>query len=115
VSDHRLYLEYILECISNIEELAVDGREALEAHKHHRAAVLHYLQTMAETTQRIPDDLKSQQPEVDWVGISGFRNRLVHGYLEINMDIIWNVIEKYLPELKWAVKAMLEIMDSDNA
>ena len=112
MSDNRLYLEYILDCIVNIEELAANGRDALEKHKHQRAAILYYLQTMAETTQRIPESLKQQQPQVDWIGISGFRNRLVHGYLEINMDIIWNVIESYLPDLKQAINNLLQAMDA---
>jgi uncharacterized protein with HEPN domain len=99
----------------NIEELAANGHDALESRKHHRAAILYYLQTMAETTQRLPETLKSQQPDVDWVGISGFRNRLVHGYLEINMDVIWNVIENYLPKLKQAVTNLLQEIDDDDS
>jgi uncharacterized protein with HEPN domain len=47
---------------------------------------------------------------------------LVHGYLEVNMDIVWNVIVKYLPELKRAITSMIQKLenrdelppDSDN-
>jgi uncharacterized protein with HEPN domain len=83
----RVYLLYILESISNIEEISLLTREKLDTdeYKHQRAALLYYLQTMAEATQRLSDELKSRHTEVDWLGIAGFRNRLAHGYLEINM------------------------------
>ncbi len=66
---------------------------------------------MAESTQRLSEPLKAAHPEIDWVGISGFRNRLVHSYLSVNMDVLWNVIEKYLPELKQAATTMLKHLD----
>jgi len=71
-SGDRVYLTYILECIANIEELTMPGRTAFEASKHSRAAILYYLQTMAESTQRLSEELKAAHSEVDWIGISGF-------------------------------------------
>lgn len=104
----RVYVAHILEMIANIGELTGEGREAFMAAKHDRAAVLHYLQTMAESTQRLSDEIKAAYPEVDWKAISGFRNRLVHGYLNVNMAVVWSVIEDYLPGLQRAAEAMLE-------
>lgn len=75
---------------------------------------LYYLQTMSETTQRLPDALKKQQSHIDWVGISGFRNRIVHGYLNINSRLVWQVIKNELPELKSAIKALLLVVDDFN-
>ena len=109
-----VYLTHILECIANIQELTANGRDAFEAVKHSRAAVLYYLQTMAESTQRLSDALKDTHPEVDWIAISGFRNRLVHGYLAVNFDIVWNVIEQYLPGLRQAASDLLESLDTSD-
>lgn len=111
----KVYLTYILECIANIEELAATGRTAIESSKHHQAALLYYLQTMAETTQHLSEHQKTAYPDVDWIGISGFRNRLVHGYLNVNMNIVWNIIEKYLPGLKQAAQSLLETLDDMDA
>jgi uncharacterized protein with HEPN domain len=58
--------------------------------------------------------VKATRPEIDWMAISGFRNRLAHGYLEVNLDIVWNVIENNLPALKQAVEAMLQAVDDAN-
>jgi uncharacterized protein with HEPN domain len=114
VSHDRVYLAYILECITNIEELTAQGRVALESSKHQQAALLYYLQTMAEATQRLSEDRKAAYPDVDWMGISGFRNRLVHGYLEVNMNIVWSIIEKHLPGLKLAAEMMLKTFDDND-
>ena len=115
MKEDRVYLVHILETIANIEDLAADGREAFAAAKHSRAAALYYLQTMAESTQRLSDAIKATHPEIDWTAISGFRNRLAHGYLEVNMEIVWNVIESNLPALKQAAEAMLQAGDNANS
>jgi uncharacterized protein with HEPN domain len=94
--------------------LTAGGREAFAAATYDRAAALYYLQTMAESTQRLSDAVKATRPEIDWTAISGFRNRLALGYLEVNLDIVWNVIENNLPALKQAVEAMLQSVDDAN-
>lgn len=57
MSEDQVFLSYILECIANIEDLTRNGREAFEAAKHDRAAALYYLQTMAETPQRLSETI----------------------------------------------------------
>lgn len=70
-----------------------------------RDAVLRRLQTMAESTQRLSDELK-QAPQIDWRALSGFRNILVHDYLNgIDNERVWIAIERYLPDLKVAVES----------
>ena len=111
MTDDRAYLIYISECITNIKELAAQGREAFMAAKHDQAAVFYYLQTLAESTQRLSEALKTQHPEINWVRIGDFRNRLVHGYLSVNLKIVWEIIEKDLEPLHIAVVAMVAVQD----
>jgi uncharacterized protein with HEPN domain len=112
MTDDRAYLIYISECIANVRELTAQGREAFMAAKHDQAAVLYYLQTLAESTQRLSDTLKAQHPEINWVRIGGFRNRLVHGYLSVNLKIVWEIVEKDLEPLRQAVEAMQRELDA---
>lgn len=115
MTEDRIYLIYIKECIDNVLELSVQGREALSLSKHGNAAILYYLQTMAESTQRLSNEIKVARPEIEWGKISGFRNRLVHSYLAVNMEIVWDVITNYLPPLKQAVEAMLQTLDDSTS
>ena len=56
-------------------------------------AVLHNLQILAESTQKVSDSVKNEPPEVQWKDISGFRNILFHDYLDgIDEYVIWNII-----------------------
>ena len=65
------------------------------------------LQVMAESSQRISEKSKKGQPEIDWRGISGFRNILVHDYLGgIDLELIWQVLETELPKLKRTLMEM---------
>ena len=49
-----------------------------------------------------------RHPEVDWRGISGLRNVLVHGYFEVDLETIWAVIQHDVPVLEGTVRMLLE-------
>ena len=100
MKDDRLYLVHILECIDRIERYTAEGKKAFMADERTQDAVLRNLQVLSESTQRLSANLKADHPEVDWRGISGFRNVLVHDYLGINLIRVWEIVEDDLSELK---------------
>ena len=108
MKDDRLYLLHMKECIERIESYTIDGRDTFISSNIVQDAVLRNLHTLAESTQRISDNLKSAHPEIDWKGISGFRNIIVHEYLGIDLTYCWKVVEHDLPPLKNAVCLMIE-------
>ncbi|CAN5899299.1 MAG: DUF86 domain-containing protein [Gemmatimonadota bacterium] len=103
MKDDAIYIEHVLESIRRIEEGVAQGRDVFFASHLLQDAVLRNLQTMAESTQRLSQAAKAAYPDVDWQGISAFRNVLVHGYLGINLDRVWEIIHTNLPTLKTAV------------
>ena len=70
------------------------------------------LQTLAESTQRLSDALKSGEPGAPWKAMAGFRNAPVHDCLELDHQLIWRVVESDLPELESVVERMLQALDS---
>ncbi len=62
---------------------------------------------MSEATQRLSDASKSTHPEIEWIRIGAFRNVLVHNYLGIDLELLWEIIERDVPELKRAVAELL--------
>ena len=106
--DDTVYLRHILDCIGRIEENTDVGRDQFMASHTLQDAVLRNLQTMAESTQRLSESLKTQYPDVEWRRIAAFRNVLVHNYLGVDMDRIWDVVEHDVAELKTAVVSILE-------
>ena len=109
MKDDKLYLIHIRECIERVEKYTVDGgKDAFLASTLIQDAVMRNLQTMAESTQRLSDAAKEAHPEVDWYKISGFRNVLVHGYLGVDLERVWIIVERDLPSLKRAINSMLK-------
>ena len=107
MKDEIIYLRHILECIRRIEENAIGGRDRYMDSHTLQDAMLRNLQTMAESVQRLPDDLKATRPEIEWQRIIAFRNVLVHDYLGIDTAIIWEITQRDIPELKEAILSML--------
>ncbi|NWF68126.1 MAG: DUF86 domain-containing protein [Chloroflexi bacterium] len=88
MNEDTLYLIHIAEAIESIQSFVADGRDAFMHSELVQAAVLYKLQTLAESTQRLSESAKAAHPQVEWEKIRGFRNRLVHGYLDVNLDIV---------------------------
>lgn len=111
MKDDRLYLIHIREAVERIEEYTQEGKELfLNDHKT-QDAVLRNLHTLAESSQRISNDLKDQHSQVDWRILSAFRNVVVHDYLGISLDQVWDIVENDLPDLKENVVAILKTLE----
>ena len=108
MKDDRLYLIHIVECIQRIEHYTTEGREVFLMDTRTQDAVLRNLHTLAESTQRVSEELRAAHPEVEWRGIAEFRNVVVHDYLGIDVEEIWDVVHDDLPDLKAKIAAILE-------
>ena len=106
MKDDRFYIDHILECMEWITRYAAEGREAFFSDRKTQSATLRELQTLAESAQRLSDALKEVHREVPWESISGFRNVLVHDYLGIRLERIWEIIHRDLPPFRAALEAM---------
>jgi len=107
VKDDRLYLIHISECIDHIEQYVRDGKEGYLADAKTQDAVLRKLHVLSESSQRLSEALKKKYPEVDWRAISGFRNVVVHDYLGIDLEQVWQIVTHDLPDLKAKIKKAL--------
>lgn len=108
MKDDRLYLIHIQECIERIESyIAGKDKQQFMDSTLLQDAIIRNLQTLAESTQRLSDEIKESHSTVDWFKIAGFRNVLVHDYLGIDIERVWNILDKELPPLKEAIKNML--------
>ena len=62
-------------------------------------AVIRNFEIIGEAANRIPDELKDKYSNVNWHRIRGFRNRIVHDYMGVDLEIVWTIIENNLDEL----------------
>jgi uncharacterized protein with HEPN domain len=103
------YLDHVLEAIGRIARY-VDGKMESQFQQDEmlQDAVPRNLAIIGEAASRLSRGFLSTHPEVPWRDVVGMRNRPIHGYLNVNLGIVWRVIEKDLPELKAQVEALLQ-------
>jgi uncharacterized protein with HEPN domain len=111
MSDERTILDY-LEDISNaimdIRSFVHDmTAEAFMADKKTVNAVVRSLEVIGEATGKIPRDVRMRYPDVPWDEIIGMRNRLLHEYFGVDLDIVWQTIQEDLAPLETAITIML--------
>ena len=103
--DALVYVEHMLDSIQRIDEY-VESKQQFYDSRLVQDAVIRNLQVMAESSQRLSDEIKNNYTEIPWKNISGFRNILVHDYLGVDLDMIWSVVEQELPGLEKALTEM---------
>ena len=86
--DDQIYLEHIADMSAALNRTARRGKEAFLSDPDARDATIYRLQTLAESTQRLSAEFKAAHPEIPWADIARFRNRAVHGYLGVDLDIV---------------------------
>jgi uncharacterized protein with HEPN domain len=100
MKDDAVYLRHIQECIARIEQYTAQGHEAFLASTLIQDGVIRNLQTLGQSVLKLSESLKVSHPEVEWKSIVGFRNVLVHDYLGISIERVWEIVERDLPDLK---------------
>ena len=107
--DFRLYLDDILEAITQIRIYMADqSEEAFARDRKTQDAVIRNLEIIGEAAGSIPDQIKKSEPEIDWRKITGLRNILIHEYFGINLPIIWDVVHTKLGPLEAVCRRLLE-------
>jgi uncharacterized protein with HEPN domain len=80
-------------------------------------AVLRNIEILGEATRNLMDclpDLQSTYPHIPWMDIYAMRNRVAHGYFFINLELVWAVAVKNIPELRQQIAAMLGEMQAGD-
>jgi len=62
-------------------------------------AIIKDIEIVGEAASRIGENTRSTYPEIPWADIVGMRNRLIHAYFDINLDLVWNTVTANLPPL----------------
>lgn len=109
--DLSLYISDILRAIDLIGDFVAGmNYEVFCKDEKTKSAVVMQLHIIGEAAKHVPDDLRNKYPDVPWKQLAGMRDRLSHGYFEVDYTIVWKVVESNLPELRPAIQAILSDM-----
>ena len=83
------------------------GRPDLDANRTLALALVKCIEILGEAASRVSKETQEKHPAIAWQKIIGMRNRLIHAYYEINLDLIWNTVTRDLPHLVGELEKVL--------
>lgn len=106
--DDTARLGHIYDAICRVE-IYISGidKSTFLANRMMQDAIVRQIEIIGEATRHISEELQEKHPELPWFEMRGIRNKIVHDYLEINTDIIWDTVQNNLPALKPMIKKLL--------
>jgi len=102
-------LQHMLDAINDILDFSKNkGRIDLENNKMLSYSLIHLLEIIGEAANGISDEFKKKHSNIPWKALIGMRNRLIHGYFDIDLDIVWKTVDEDIPDLKKEVEKVIK-------
>ena len=108
MNDDHLYLAHIRDALDDIANYSSAGREAFFLERMRQDAVLRKLEVIGQAVKNLSEETRSHQPHICWKQIAGMRDKIIHDYFGVNLEIVWAVVENELPNLRDAVSKLLD-------
>ncbi|HEV8603962.1 MAG TPA: DUF86 domain-containing protein [Tepidisphaeraceae bacterium] len=83
------------------------GRDEFMKASHWQDAVVRQLEIIGEATKRLSQPLREKYPQIPWRQVAGLRDVLIHDYALVDLQAVWQITQKELPELRAVVDAIL--------
>ena len=104
----RIYILHIRDAIARILEYTREGRDAFFARPMVQDAVVRNVEIIGEAVKNLSEPLKSSHAKVPWKRIAGMRDKMIHEYFGVNLQLVWEVVERDLSEFGAVVESILQ-------
>ncbi len=96
--------DYLKHMVAEAEYLAAHSvdltLDAFLADDTLQRAFVRSLEIIGEAAKKVPDDFRVAHPNVEWRAMAGMRDRLIHGYFGVDLELVWDVVRNKIPELR---------------
>jgi len=104
-----VFLEHILDSIDAIELFSKNiTKNKLESNRLKRSAIVREIEIIGEAVKNISPNLKKRYKEIEWKAIVGTRDKMIHHYFGVDVNIILDIIRRDLPKLKKQIQQISE-------
>ena len=102
------FIEDILDAMDKAEILLQDVTfDDFVADFRINFAVVRALEIIGEATKRLPMRLRDEYPDIPWRNMAGMRDRIIHGYDTVDLQIVWDVVKVDIPRIKPLIRQIL--------
>ena len=106
--DDQIRLRHMLDAAEDARSFVVGrDREDLEKDRMLALALVRSIEIIGEAGARVSAEGRAEVPQIPWTEIVAMRNRLIHGYFDVNLDIVWETTQKDLPPLVDTLRSIL--------
>jgi len=110
--DYRVYLKDILQSFSNVSQF-LEGLsyEEFIADRKTISAIVRELEIAGEATKQIPATIRKKFPQIPWSDMAGMRDKLIHFYFGVDLEIVWETVKVRIPNLEPLIENVLSDLD----
>ncbi len=102
------YLQHILDEADFLESrISVLDEATFLNDETAKRAFVRSLEIIGEAVKQIPPEVRAVYPEIEWKAIAGMRDKLIHEYFGVDLEIVWDAVVNKIPQLKITVHRML--------
>ena len=106
--DNQVYIGHMIDTANKaIDFVAGLSREGFDNNEQLRLAITHLLQIISEAARRVSLDFRNTHPEISWKAIVGMRSKVVHDYLNVDEDVVWDTVKNDLAPLVLELEKLL--------
>lgn len=107
--DPRVYLQHMRDAARLATSFAAGrSRRDLDSNPMLVAALARQLEIVGESASRVPESVRGTAPTIPWRAVVGMRNRLIHAYALVDLDLLWDTVERSLPGLLSQLDVMID-------
>ncbi len=108
----RDYLDYIQDIVDSIIDIEnFIGKMSFNEFSQDKKtlnAVVRSLEVIGEAAKRVPESLRKKYPKLPWKEMARMRDKLIHGYFGVDVEIVWKVVKDEMPPLKPSIEQVLK-------